>query len=843
MRRRPPIFLWIHALILAPTPWCAVAVGQLQHTAADQEYRETIEPMLVDHCYGCHGDGGREGNLALDQFPTAESLLAAKSLWWSVLKNVRADIMPPAGEQRPSAHQKEILAKWIREGVFELDPQNPDPGRMTLRRLNRIEYQNTIRDLMNVEFNTDVEFPPDDTGHGFDNIGDVLSISPLLMEKYLKAAEEIVDRAVPKETTVIPSISLDGKDFRDSSQKDEQDDRRVGRLSFYTAQQVSSSLRVPHAGDYRISLQTGVSGGFDFEPGRCTVQFSLDDIELLESEYSWQSGQQATYDYTFEANLAAGDHEIAFSLQPLTPDVDTTSSLSLRIGSVRVEGPLDRDYWTNPPGYDRFFPRDAPPGDAAARREYARDILQEFATRAFRRPVDAAQLERLVEIAEVAQQNGRSFEEGIGRAITAVLVSPRFLFKVEQPVAGSADRFPLVDEFSLASRLSYFLWATMPDAELIGLASRGELRANLDQQIQRLMKDSRSSALIENFVGQWLQARDVEAVTIDPQAASGLEFEYNQLRKQFDTADGRRFEPGSDDPPERIAKYERFRKIREEYQALRNSLDGGLRRDMRRETEMLFEHIMREDRSVLDLLDANYTFLSERLAKHYGIEGVSGNDMQRIELRPEDHRGGVLTQATFLMVTSNPSRTSPVKRGLFVLENILGTPTPPPPADVPDLEAAKEKESGDSQTLRELLEAHRSDVQCSSCHQRFDPLGLALENYTAMGTWRGQENKRPIDASGRLITGESFADLRQLKSILTGPRRFDFYNCLTERFLTFALGRGLEYYDEQVLGDIVAQLNESDGRFSVLLYGVINSAPFQRQRAVSDEGARLSNIP
>jgi hypothetical protein len=428
--------------------------------------------------------------------------------------------------------------------------------------------------------------------------------------------------------------------------------------------------------------------------------------------------------------------------------------------------------------------------------------------------------------------------------MVAVLASPRFLFRVED--AGTQDDSPYapIDEHALASRLSYFLWSSMPDDELTELADRGELRANLQGQVTRLLKDPRSEALAENFAGQWLRSRDVEHFEIDPIDALGLDEEWDALREQFWKLRGERGrrrdrgqESSDDDTKEKTAEErqrederERLRKEFRRFREIREMFSSDLRLAMRRETELYFEHVMREDRSVLELIDSNYTFLNEVLAKHYAIPGVSGRQMRRVELPADSPRGGVLTQGTLLVVTSNPTRTSPVKRGLYILDNLLGTPAPPPPANVPPLEAAGEGITDHEPTVRELQEQHRRDPLCNSCHARMDPLGLALENFNALGMWRDTEHDRPIDASGELLTGEQFDGIRDVKKIIMNERRLDFYRCITEKLLTYALGRGLEYYDEHTVDQIVDRLDREQGRFSALLMGVVQSAPFQKQR-------------
>ncbi len=642
---RIPIARCVSA-ILAPLLLVAVH-SQADAPPADSStspFQRSVEPILIHYCYDCHGDGMSKGQVAFDSFDSEEALIADRNLWLKVLKYVRADLMPPYKRRRPTGDEKRSLAEWIKSDVFNIDPANPDPGRVTLRRLNRFEYRNTIRDLVGVDYNTLEEFPPDDTGYGFDTIGDVLTVSPLLVEKYLRAAATVIDKAVPK---------------------------------------------------------------------------------------------------------IAGE----------TPD--------------------------------RFFIHGKPPEEPPARRLYAREILEHFARLAFRRPVDERMLDRLTSMAEdIFTEPGQTFEAGIRQAMVAILASPRFLFRLDETVRTQPEGpYSPLDEYALASRLSYFLWSTMPDEELSGLAERGELRRNLSQQVERMLRSTRTDALIENFVGQWLQSRDVEGVSLNERAV----FRREGVRRRVE-------------------------------------LDRPLRLAMRRETELYFGHILREDRRLVELLDSDYTYLDEKLAGFYGIPGVEGPEMRRVTLPSDNPRGGVLTMGTILTVTSNPTRTSPVKRGLFILDNILGTPPPPAPPNIPKLEDAEKEFKDHSPTMRETMEVHRSRPLCHSCHARMDPLGLALENFNALGIWRGSEHDQPIDASGQLITGESFTSVRELKSILAESRRIDFYRCLTEKLLTYALGRGLEYYDVDAVDRIVDQLIQSDGRSSALVMGIVQSAPFQNRR-------------
>jgi hypothetical protein len=418
---------------------------------------------------------------------------------------------------------------------------------------------------------------------------------------------------------------------------------------------------------------------------------------------------------------------------------------------------------------------------------------------------------------------------------------------MEQTTPAGSDTFAPVDEYALASRLSYFLWSSMPDGELSWLAQRGELRKNLDAQVKRMLADARAQAFVSNFVGQWLQARDVEAVPIEARIvlardagqeaqlkadelafARGNRGQANQNRANQDQANPNQQQTIA--AGARGARGARGNRGNRASLAPAIELNGPLRQAMRREAEMAFDYVVHEDRPITELIDADYTFLNAPLAKHYGIDGITGNNMRKVELPKDSPRGGVLTEGAFLVVTSNSTRTSPVKRGQFILDNILGAPSPPPPANVPNLEESEKKIAGHEPTVRESLELHRDDALCKSCHGRMDPLGLALENFNAMGMWRDKERNQPIEPSGTLISGEKLSGARDLKQIIVNEKRIDYYRCLTEKLLTYALGRGLEYYDVETVDQIVQKLQDNDGRFSALLTGVIESAPFQKRR-------------
>jgi hypothetical protein len=804
-RTVPPGRRWALALGLA-----VLAVpGEGWAAEAAASYHRKVAPILTKYCQDCHGNGLAKGGVTLDEFKSDADLLGRTDLWLAALKNVRAGLMPPRedGVSRPTAEEVATLANWIKYEAFGTDPANPDPGHVRPRRLNRVEYRNTIRDLLGHDFNSEVEFPPDDSGNGFDNNGDVLTISPLLMEKYLGAAEAIVERAVPKVARVVRERVATGKEFRAEGGPGSGE-----QLNARKAVKVSRSFSVDQADRYRVIIDVDARGSFDFDPSRCRLVGRINGEERFSEEIVWS--ERRSIHQEFEVAWQPGRQVISFEVVPLPPaaregeppapvrpqSVPGPTSVTMRVNTVTVRGPLSPEHWSVPENHARFFPQGAAPADPEGRDRYARELLREFAGRAFRRPAEEAKVEQLVKLArEVYAQGGRTFEEGIGRAFMAVLASPRFLFRVEVPASeGAVGGVVPIDEFSLASRLSYFLWSSMPDAELFRLAGRGELRRELRAQVARMLQDPKAQALVRNFTGQWLQARDVEFVPINVRAALGPAARPNKDgRVEFDSA---------------------FRKL------------------MRGETERYFEHVIREDRSVLELVDSDYAFLNERLAAHYGVPGVTGDDLRLVQLPPDSPRGGILTQGTVLAVTSNPTRTSPVKRGLFILDNILGTPPPPAPPNVPDLEEARKEFKGREPKLSEMLAVHRANKLCSSCHSRMDPLGLALENFNAIGGWREREAGQPIEPAGQLITGENFADIRELKRVMVRDRRQDIYRCLTEKLMTYALGRGLDHHDAHTLDEITARLDAAGGRMSVLLQGVVESPAFQKQRVVPAAG-------
>jgi hypothetical protein len=805
------------------------------------QFKKTVAPILEKFCVSCHSGQDTKGGIDFEREDVA-ALVKDKGVWLKALKMIQAEMMPPQGKRRPTAEQFAEVVSWIKYSAFDIDLKNPDPGRVTIRRLNRTEYRNTIRDLLGVDFNVGVEFPADDTGHGFDNIGDVLNISPLLLEKYIAAAKSIVTQVVPQQSRIPMEKRYSGSAFGKTK-----DGAAEGPLvlSYYKEAKETLTFETAMAGDYQLVLDMTANESYVedvFDYNKCRFTFKLGDKVLHTKEMTRQGGR--AYHLKFDEALPAGKHDVTVEIEPLTPMEKQIRKLTVRIVAVTVRGPMAKEHWVRPPNYERFFPGEIPE-DAKGRAAYAAKILEPFATLAYRRPIDATTLDRLVRFADgIASKKGQTFEGGISQAMVAILSSPRFLFREEETVPGSTDKYPLLDEFSLASRLSYFLWSTMPDAELFKLAGDNQLRKSLGKQVQRMLADKKSGELMRNFAGQWLQSRAIESANVNAFAVAAAEMpvdpKVEEQRARFRELIAKDKEKLTDTEKKELetiraalfqgGKFGKGRFGKREF----FDLTPDIRKAMRLETEMAFEYIVREDRSLLELIDADYTFLNEKLAKHYGIDKVTGDQMRKVDLPPDSVRGGILTQGTMLVTTSNPNRTSPVKRGLYILDNILGLPAPPPPAAVPPLEQASASlaKAKTAPTIKESLVLHRSEPLCISCHQRFDPLGLALESFNALGRYRTKELEQPIDPAGELLTGEKFKDVKELKKVLVTQRRLDFYRCATEKMLIYALGRGLEYYDTHTVDTLVGQLDAANGRPSVLISGIIESPAFQRRRAI-----------
>jgi hypothetical protein len=769
---------------------CAIHCCVSAQADTQKQFRTEIEPILSQVCYDCHADGMDKGDFMMDDYEDLSAHLSDIPLWHKVWENLRAETMPPAEKTQPTVAERQQVLRWIEKVVFRLDEANPDPGRVTLRRLNRVEYAHTIKDLLDVDFDTEESLPPDDTGYGFDTIGDVLTLSPMLMEKYVNAAQIIVAEAIRPQEPQIPVYSTEGDKYRAAPPSK----KNARFLPFSQAETVASKQVLEHAGKYEIKIECRTQGSSEATSHSAKLKIIVNGQEVDEESLGWDNRKTITLSTT--AAMTEGENVIQLAMREDSLPLEDEKPLSLVIHKVMVRGPLDGRHKVYPRDYYRVFFKGGAPTEPKAREAYARDILRRLADRAFRRPVEDATLDRLILLwREASSQPKAKFEDGIAHATVAMLASPKFLFRAEvQPEPDNPAKIVPLDEFALASRLSYFLWSSLPDDELLDLARANQLRASLDEQVDRMLADPKAERFVSNFIGQWLLTRDVEGVNVDPRRVLGI----RDLGSAFKVFGARQ------------------------------------RRAMKQETEMLFAHLLKENRSALELFTADYTFLNESLAKLYGIEGVKGDEMRKVSLPAESKRGGILTHGSLLVVTSNPTRTSPVKRGLFVMESLLGSPHPPAPPDVPTLEEVK-KGKPTNMTMREMMVLHREKPLCASCHARFDDVGLALENFNAVGMFRALENGQPIDTSGKLITGESFQSVQDLNRIIATSRRLDFYRSIAEKLLTYTIGRGMEYYDAPTINRIVAAMEKDGGKMKTLIRAVIDSAPFQKRRG---DGAR-----
>jgi hypothetical protein len=827
--------LWVfsnrgHADSDRPANSSSVSAVPASETGVGAFHKE-IQPLLTQFCSDCHGNGSKSGGLAFDELKDDQVIDPA--LWLKVLKNLRAGIMPPKGQDRPSAAQQQQIEAWIKTNAFGVGLKNPDPGRVTLRRLNRTEYRNAIRDLLGIDFDVNQALPADDVGYGFDNIGDVLSISPTRLEKFLEAAIAVVEQGVPKDTVAISSQTYYFRDFASP------DGRDADHMSFYQVRTVGKTIKARAAGDYRIHIYCKIDGEpAPRDPQECRIHVTSDGEEFFTQQYHWADNDWFEDDSI--VHWEAGDHVVAFKTEPVHPELrPLPSKMEYRIVSVRFDGPLDRSQWVHPPGFDKLYTRESPPADPQERRAYAREVLSRFASKAFRRPVPEATLEHLVALAEKScSLPETTFEKGIAQAIVAILASPRFLFHLEgaQPLE-AGEAFPQIDEYSLAARLSFALWCSVPDDELTRLAAAGQLRKNFASQVKRMLADPKAEAFVESFSEQWLQTRailDIPINSADVMAQDGGAGGSSNVAAAPGAVGGAAVTPavggGAGAAPGLARGFRRGGRGAAVYTG--TELTQDVRNAMKQEVDAYFGHVMREDRSVLELLKSNYTFVNAALAPVYGLTNVNGLEMRKVELAEDDPRGGVLTMGSVLTVTSNPTRTSPVKRGKWVLENILGAPTAPPPPNVPALEdsVSKAKAGDHPPTQREVLAVHREDPLCASCHARMDPLGLALENFNAFGRFRSTERQQPIDPAGELVTGETFAGVADLQDALVKKHKMEFYRTLTGKLLTYVLGRGMEYYDVIAIDEIADRMDKDGGRFSSLLMGVLESAPVQRTR-------------
>ena len=734
-------------------------------TALNNGFEKSVLPVITSTCAPCHNDRMASGGLNLGLFGTKTSMIDQREGWELIIQKVRSGEMPPQGVPRP-AEKLDAMMKFLHEEFARADKKvKPDPGRVTAKRLNRNEYTNTIRDLLAVDFRAEKDFPTDDSGYGFDNIGDVLTISPILMEKYLVAAERIAARAVGADPLPKPLLA-------EYSRKNA-NIRRLDRSN------VEATHRVDFDGEYTIRIGLPGERATDAKPVK--MGFWMDGKLLHMMDVETRPSKMVAFnpysEEEFKLNLPEGDHVFRAGFI----DDDFVKTLDEKDAFSDKKNKFPNMIWFLGPysskvekaSRKKILICDSKTGDACVEK-----IVSELAHRAYRRPVTKADTAGLMKFVRMAKAEGQSVEQGIQLAIQAMLVSPNFLFRIERDVNPTdAATVHKLTELELASRLSYFLWSSMPDDQLRGLAEAGKLRSSgvLEAQVKRLLADERSAAFANNFAGQWLEVRNLDSLKPDP--------------KKF-----------PDWTPE-------------------------LRDAMKTETRMFFEYMLRENRPLPEFIDAKYTFLNGRLAKHYGIDGVDGPEFRKVELTT-DQRGGILSHASVLSVSSYPTRTSPVIRGKYVLQNILGTPPPPPPPDVPQLDEDKVASAG---SLRQQMEKHRTNAVCASCHNRMDVLGFGLENYDALGKWRTKDGNFALDVSGTFPNGKQFSTPAEMRTLLKEEVP-QFARCITEKMLTYSLGRGLERYDRRTVEDINQKIAAAGYPFQSLVLEIVNSLPFQMRR-------------
>lgn len=757
---------------------------------------ESLRTVVKKYCVGCHNPKKNKGKLDLDRFLT-RGVAEHPAIWEKVLRKLDAGQMPPAGKRRPTAAALEAMAQYLTGELDAAAAKHPKPGRTdTFRRLNRTEYQNAIRDLLALDIDAKALLPADESSHGFDNVT-VGDLSPALLTRYISAAQKISRLAIGA-----PREHPDGHTYR--VRPDITQEKHVPGLPLGTRGGTLIRHTFPSNGAYEIQVRLTRDRNEHVEglSGSHTLEILLDRARVADFEVTKPKKRVANHfnDTKLRARIrvTAGPHDLGVTFvknassleetrrQPLNVhfNVHRHPRLGPAIFQVSITGPYPdtqaderAESITETPSRRRIFATHLAGHTIGAGGDepVAKQILAQLARRAYRRPVRDEDLARpLAFYRSGSAENG--FEAGIEMALSAILVSPRFLFRIERdPVPIAPDTPYLISEFELASRLSFFLWSSIPDDALLAAAERGVLRRAdvIEMQVRRMLRDPRSVTLASNFASQWLHLRNLNSKT----------------------PDARLFPDFGD----------------------------NLRQAMRRETELLFEELVREDRSVFDLIKTDHTHLNERLARHYGIPHIYGSRFRRVNLPRGSRRGGLLRHGSILTVTSYATRTSPVIRGKWILENILGITVPPPPDDVPSLDGAVISET---LSVRQRLARHRSDSTCASCHKLMDPVGFALENFDAVGRWRDRESGRPVDVSGGLPDGSEFHGVAGLEAgILKRPKSF--VGTMAKKLLTYALGRGIDHRDGPAVRQIVRDAKRRDYRFSAMVLGIVRSKPFQ----------------
>lgn len=748
---------------------------RIQKPTPEALFVHRLQPFVEQTCYECHDSRMRKGDFAIDRLSDPASLQRDREAWERVLQHVSNNLMPPAGADQPAPEDRAKFVSALDRALHPIDPKRPDPGRVVIRRLNREEYKNSVQDLFGITFDPAADLPDDDSGHGFDHLGDVLSLSPLLLERYLAAAEKIAAELIP-DPMPPPRIFVAMEGQWKGSQ--------VGPSGRASEGMLTWKVTTPAEGSYKLKLRV-----YEDAAGPEETRFSFAIGKTQVAGLSAKGSRKAPREHSYDVDLPAGAVELQVTFLNDFYEKETATQpaqdRNFYVESVKLEGPYLR------PGQKR--PQGKLPAWLSQRRpEEAQEawLARAFTLvmrRAFRRSPTSEEVTRLVTLMIHSQKAGDSVPASLQLGLQAILVSPDFLFRGEPPASpNSGERIVRLSDHALATRLAYFLWSGPPDDHLLSLADSGKLRDQLAAETRRMLADPRAARFVDNFAGQWLEVRNLPLRTPDRKL-------YPDWNKE-------------------------------------------LALSMKEETLRFFADFLTNDRPMLDLLTADYTFLDARLAKFYGVKAPSESGFSRFT-RPEGRRAGIFNQAGILAVSSYPNRTSPVLRGKFVLDKILGTPPPPPPPNVPSLTERADKKK--PTTLRTRLETHRSQASCMSCHAMIDPIGFSLESYDAIGRYRETDDGQPIDSRGKLTTGEPVSSPEELGRVLATARREEFYKNFASTLLTYALGRGLDYYDRPTVEAIIRQAGAQGYTLPAFIDAVISSIAFQYQRneAPTDAGS------
>jgi len=785
---------------------CGLAIFTAVLTA---QQPSSQQDLVSKYCLTCHNDKLQTGGLTLEKLDAAHPARDAET-WEKVIRKLRAGLMPPSGAPRPDRATLDTFRASLEASIDQAASERPNPGATALHRLNRTEYANAIRDLLAIDVDVATILPADDSSEGLDNIADVLGTSPALLERYIGAAAKISRLAVGD--TDIGAQSVTYKVRGDLTQDD-----HIPGLPVGTRGGIVIKHNFPVDGEYLFKFALlkvnfgpeygGASKGEQLEMSLNGERVALLNLESVPYYYIRRGGGNAnapavpleirlplkagpqTIMVTFIKRTSAEVDDLVQRFEATTADLQTGVQFGYttvpHLSGVEIIGPYNIMGPGNTPSRTRIFV--CRPGSASEEPACAKKIVSTLARRAYRRPVTDADVDPLLNFYRAARQNG-TFDQGIEMALRRIIADPQFVFRIERDPSnippGGTYR---ISDLELASRLSFFLWSSIPDDELLDIAAQGRLKdpAVLQQQVRRMLKDPRSDALIGNFASQWLFLRELK--NRNPDLLAFPDF------------------------------------------------DDNLRQAFQRETEMLFESIVREDRNVFDILKADYTFVNERLAKHYGIPNIYGSDFRRVTVQSPARRG-LLGQGSFLTLTSNTNRTSPVTRGAWILENLLGTPPPQPPPNVPPFPEARTGQGVTevATSVRDRMILHRTNQPCKGCHQIMDPIGLALENFDAVGRWRATDSGSPIDASGQLVDGTALDGVDSLRNALLS-RPDAFVQTMTEKLLMYAMGRASHYYDMSAVRTITRDAARNDYRFSSLVLGIVNSKPFQMRIKKAEE--------